>query len=538
MYEKRLQKLVEVMEKKIWSHCPARIRSSSFSIRVITNKFGYNSERSIKDIPFPSTEDPTRRCTLPKDGLVTQPFASIDTIADIIAYSTPMHGACPALGWCNIFKAHEEEKEVKKIVRALVDLGVRRVDVLYIDGSDEPQLATNVPSLLFHPHHHYHCPRHPWRIWRTHSLNEPSCIGLFTNASLLPTLLNALSHTPSAKRYGAYDVCDIMAYRDYIAITGHGLIGNLRTATLVSLGGSIESYCAPNFDSPSVSARILDKNKGGHFSITPTIPFSTKQNYLPSSNSIHLTNTPSSQTSSPTHYTYSWSKLTQTPSSWLILRMECIRNRLPILMQCAPASNYARDSHTTGIVIDNSIAFGPRQRNVLFEFTSLTLDLRYVVEATMDTQDLPVVNLETLDLSLRRVTFILRTPTTDFACTKDSASDSEDSSASLSPSGKGVTTQPTQEGWEVAAQRDTHLVSSLPRGRTLDNLFLTKELVSSLPHTTSHHWYDWIHQSTYTGSWKEAVHCSALALMLLIYGPTGAVVASPIFSLPQYIGSV
>ena len=46
----------------------------------------------------------------------------------------------------------------------------------------------------------------------------------------------------------------------------------------------VESYCVPNFDSPSVFARILDKDKGGHFSIFPRVPFSTKQNYLPSSN--------------------------------------------------------------------------------------------------------------------------------------------------------------------------------------------------------------------------------------------------------------
>jgi len=46
----------------------------------------------------------------------------------------------------------------------------------------------------------------------------------------------------------------------------------------------VESYCVPHFDSPSVFARILDKDKGGHFSIQPTIPYTSKQNYLPSSN--------------------------------------------------------------------------------------------------------------------------------------------------------------------------------------------------------------------------------------------------------------
>lgn len=53
---------------------------------------------------------------------------------------------------------------------------------------------------------------------------------------------------------------------------------------------------------------------------------------------------------------------------------------------------------------------------------------------------------------------------------------------------------------------------------------------------TNRYWNEWIRRSTYNGSWKEAVHRSALALKLLIYEPTGAVIASPTFSLPEYIG--
>ena len=45
-------------------------------------------------------------------------------------------------------------------------------------------------------------------------------------------------------------------------------------------------YCRPDFDSPSVFCRLLDKDKGGFFSISPPsdTTFTTKQQYLPSSN--------------------------------------------------------------------------------------------------------------------------------------------------------------------------------------------------------------------------------------------------------------
>ena len=42
----------------------------------------------------------------------------------------------------------------------------------------------------------------------------------------------------------------------------------------------------PNFDSPSIFCRLLDKDKGGFFSIQPpeSITYTTKQQYLPSRN--------------------------------------------------------------------------------------------------------------------------------------------------------------------------------------------------------------------------------------------------------------
>ena len=44
----------------------------------------------------------------------------------------------------------------------------------------------------------------------------------------------------------------------YTSLEDHALIGNMRTAALVSISGTIASMCLPHFDSPSVFARILE----------------------------------------------------------------------------------------------------------------------------------------------------------------------------------------------------------------------------------------------------------------------------------------
>ncbi|MGI9425132.1 MAG: glycoside hydrolase family 15 protein, partial [Hyphomicrobiaceae bacterium] len=52
------------------------------------------------------------------------------------------------------------------------------------------------------------------------------------------------------------------------------------------------------------------------------------------------------------------------------------------------------------------------------------------------------------------------------------------------------------------------------------------------------YWRGWIGQCPYTGRWSEMVHRSALALKLLTFEPTGAIVAAPTCSLPEGIGGV
>src|SRR6187401_3881635 len=71
----------------------------------------------------------------------------------------------------------------------------------------------------------------------------------------------------------------------YPPIADHGLIGDLQTAALVGTDGTIDWYCCPRFDSPSVFASILDADRGGLFRVAPHGEgWSSKQLYLPDTN--------------------------------------------------------------------------------------------------------------------------------------------------------------------------------------------------------------------------------------------------------------
>lgn len=75
-----------------------------------------------------------------------------------------------------------------------------------------------------------------------------------------------------------------------------------------------------------------------------------------------------------------------------------VRGNIPLRVECAPAFNYARDQHTTDIIIDDTIP-SHAQNKAVFKSPSLDLDLRYVADSTIDNVPAPEVNLGLLDLS-------------------------------------------------------------------------------------------------------------------------------------------
>jgi GH15 family glucan-1,4-alpha-glucosidase len=52
-------------------------------------------------------------------------------------------------------------------------------------------------------------------------------------------------------------------------IEDYALIGDMRSAALISRDGSVDWLCVPRFDSPACFAALLGNDQHGHWSIAP-----------------------------------------------------------------------------------------------------------------------------------------------------------------------------------------------------------------------------------------------------------------------------
>lgn len=64
----------------------------------------------------------------------------------------------------------------------------------------------------------------------------------------------------------------------------YGMIGNCQTGALINRFGSIDWCCLPDFNSFSVFAKLLDKKKGGSFSVQSAESYNSHQEYVPGTN--------------------------------------------------------------------------------------------------------------------------------------------------------------------------------------------------------------------------------------------------------------
>src|SRR5689334_15320427 len=130
----------------------------------------------------------------------------------------------------------------------------------------------------------------------------------------------------------------------YQPIENYGIVGDLNTIALISLHGSIDFMCFPDFDSPSIFAALLDADKGGKFMITPAFDeMKTKQLYVPDTN-VLLTRFLSEDGVGeitdfmPVEELYNGKEL--------IRRVTTVRGQVKYKLHCEPRFNYARSEHS------------------------------------------------------------------------------------------------------------------------------------------------------------------------------------------------
>jgi GH15 family glucan-1,4-alpha-glucosidase len=261
----------------------------------------------------------------------------------------------------------------------------------------------------------------------------------------------------------------------YQPIENYGIIGNMRTAALVGKHGSIDWYCVPHFDSPSVFAAILDDETGGRFEIAPVGDGSaTKQLYWPETNVLVTRFLSDDGVGEIEDFMPVGARGANEWRDHLIRRVRVVRGHVKFGLRCHPAFDYARAGHETVITPGKGA-----------DFHSQALSLRLATEISLSADGHGV----TAEFVLREgesATFVIR---------------------------------PIDKGTEAAGP---------PSPGQTEELF----------QATVAFWRGWIAKSTYHGRWREMVHRSALVLKLLTFEPTGAIVAAPTCSLPEHTGGV
>jgi GH15 family glucan-1,4-alpha-glucosidase len=260
----------------------------------------------------------------------------------------------------------------------------------------------------------------------------------------------------------------------YLPIEHHGIIGNLRTAALVGRNGSIDWLCLPRFDSPSVFAALLDDRIGGHFSIAPPVGGARHKQFYWPDTNVLVSRFLHPDGIAEVIDFMPVPRPGDDAEHQLVRRVHVVTGELAIRVECRPAFDYARAEHTA--TYDDS--------GIRFDGPGLSLALATPVELRLDPNG-GAVGEFVLRAGEER-TFVLR-----------AVEPGTKSGGCPTPAGTGALFQ-----------------------RTVD------------------YWQNWVSRCTYKGRWQDHVTRSALALKLMTYEPTGAIVAAPTTSLPEGIGGV
>ncbi|MGK5113917.1 MULTISPECIES: glycoside hydrolase family 15 protein [unclassified Geodermatophilus] len=261
------------------------------------------------------------------------------------------------------------------------------------------------------------------------------------------------------------------------AIADHGIVGDLQTAALVTTDGSIDWFCCPRFDSPSVFGALLDDELGGHFRIHPAgTSYTSKQMYLPDT-AVLVTRFFSDDGLGQVVDFMPPTDATATDQHRIVRIVQCVRGRMTFAIDVAPRFDYGRHPHRLEAT----------DQGVTFVANGQRLTLHIVREP----EDERLADVRVEDIDLHGTLSLVAGQT------------------------RGVVLESAADG--------------PPREIRLSE-------VQALFDATVAYWRSWVGRSTYTGRWREDVQRSAITLKLMTYAPSGGLVAAPTAGLPEQIG--
>ena len=255
-------------------------------------------------------------------------------------------------------------------------------------------------------------------------------------------------------------------------IGDYAIIGDCRSAALVSRAGSIDWLCLPHFSGPSWFAALLDRQRGGHFSITPADEYRATRQYAGGSTVLETTFEGATGAVRLTDAMIAGSSARNSePMREIVRIVEGVRGTLALDVCFAPRPDYARG--------------GGRLKPRGSDWTCTWRD----------------------EILLLR------------------------SDRRLAPGEDGAAAR-----LEVKAGERLCFSLSYEKGDIAILLALGEEAVERV-RSTAAWWNSWSGQCTYAGPYRDAVIRSALTLKLMTFALSGAVVAAPTTSLPEWPGN-
>ena len=262
-------------------------------------------------------------------------------------------------------------------------------------------------------------------------------------------------------------------------IGDYAIIGNCRSAALVSSAGSIDWLCWPRFDSPSVFAALLDANRGGCFRVAPPGRCTSRRRYVGESAVLETTFTTATGVARLTDLMPVMQEGDKADELWpdheVLRRIECVEGTVEVEVVFDPRPDYARA-------------------------TPWFRQARYGLVCASSNQVFALQSDHPLQLA----------------------------SPNRGPA-RGRATLAAGQSWTLSLTYCQQVPAILlPLG----------DSAADRIERSVRWWNRWMTACTYEGPWAPLVRRSAITLKLMTYSPSGAVVAAPTTSLPEAIGGV